>query len=215
MTFKKLTLGLFIMFSVVFVSGCSVTQGTIEKRGEVLGQRPADSNFLEARQIGDVEDWKDLKGKIVNVYLINPATGNLLVPPVQCMGVPNSSTESLEPNNGRTCGSESGCLWKVPVDGADIYTTELAGKDGSFGDPVHFRYCMTADKQYFDFPAYGLPYFTSSGYYVFPPSTIKRDYATEAKLLIAEQILKRGGCINIETLEEKACPATLPAPSGK
>src|SRR3989344_8066980 len=83
MTFKKLTLGLFIMFSVVFVSGCSVTQGTIEKRGEVLGQRPADSNFLEARQIGDVEDWKDLKGKIVNVYLINPATGNLLVPPVQ------------------------------------------------------------------------------------------------------------------------------------
>lgn len=131
-------------------------------------------------------------------------TGGLLVPPIQCIGVPASSTESLEPNVGRPYRNWSG-YWQVPVDGIDIATEELAGRDGTFGDPVHARQCMTVDGHYVDIPAYGLPYLVTSQAYSFPDATVQRDFETEARLLIAEEILNRGGCINPETLIEIEC----------
>lgn len=188
------------------LSGCAATSASLDARNKALGgdaESPNTSSFQEAKQVDAVEKWKDQPGKIVNVYLIDPVEGGLLVDPIQCIGVPNSSTESLEPNNGWSSSSEY--LWKVPVDGVDIFTTELPGKDGTFGDPVHFRYCLGVDGNYYDFPAYGLPYLVTSASFTFEPSTVKRDYETEARLMIAEEILKRGGCINPETLIEIDC----------
>lgn len=198
------TLFVVLVLLMIVASACAPTSATMENRNAKLGIRSADSNFLEAQQIATVEDWKDTPGKIVNVYLINPVTGGLLVDPIQCFGVPNSSTESLEPNMGYS-SSAGTYLWEVPVDGANIYTSEMPGKDGTFGDPVHFRYCISVDGNYFDFPAYGLPYLTSSASFTFPEATVKRDFEAEARLLIAEEVLKRGGCINPETLVEIPC----------
>jgi hypothetical protein len=193
-----------LLAATLLLVGCA-TQETIVERTEILGERPAESNFQEAQQIAAAEDWKDLPGKIVNLYLINPVTGGLLVPPVQCLGVPNSSTESLEPNHGSPRGALSGSYWLVPIDGVDVLTDELAGKDGTFGEPVAFRYCMSVDGHYYDFPSLGVPYLISSASYTFAEATVNRDYETEAKLLIAEDILNRGGCINVETLQEIPC----------
>lgn len=188
----------------LIMAGCA-TQETIDKRNEVLGERSADSNFFEAQQINDIEDWKDDPSKIVNVYIINPVTGGLLIPTIQCKGVPASSTESLEPNVGSPSGASTS--WRVPVDGRDIYTQELAGRDGSFGDPVHFRQCMSVDGNYHDWPVYGVLVLVSSSSYTFPDSTVKRDFEAEARLLKAEEIIRKGGCVNVETLEEIACVA--------
>ena len=99
---KRILLATFVLLSVLVTVACSATSATIDNRNKVMGERSAESNFLEAQQVAKVEDWKDTPGKIVNVYILNTVTGSLWVPPIQCMGVPNSSTESLEPNNGRT-----------------------------------------------------------------------------------------------------------------
>lgn len=193
-----------LVLAALVLGGCGRTQETVEQRNLILGERSAASNFFEAQQINAIENWKDDPAKIVFVYILNPATGGLLVPPIQCQGVPASSTESLEPNDGGTTSSmEWGFM--VPVDGYNIYSNELAGRDGTFGDPVHFRQCMTVEGHYIDFPAYGLPYLVTSQSYTFPDPTIKRDYETEAKLLQAEKIIEQGGCIDVETLEEIEC----------
>lgn len=197
---KRFALVLFVLF---VLSGCS-TQETIERRQEVLGQQSASSNFAEAKQIRDIENWKDDVGKIVFWYVnFPPGSDTVLV--LQCRGVPASSTESLEPNEGGPSSAVES-TWRVPIDGIDTRTREMAGRDGTFGDPVHFRQCMTVDGQYIDIPAYGVPYLTSSSIYSFPPSTIKRDFETEARLLVAESIIRRGGCVNPETLTEIDCP---------
>lgn len=196
-----------LVFVLFALFQCGVVQETIQERQEVLGVREVESNFAEARQIQEVELWKDNPSKIVNVYLLNPVTGGLLVDPIQCKGVPNSSTESLEPNQGVPYyDSGPGSYWRVPIDGYDTGTTEMAGKDGTFGEPVGFRYCLSVDGQYHDWPSVGLPYLVSSAFYNFQDVTIKRDFETEARLIKAEEIIKRGGCVNIETLEEQPCP---------
>lgn len=192
-----------MLIASLILASCA-TQETISERNDAIGEFNVNSNFEEAKQISDVEKWKDSPGKIVNLYLINPVTGGLLVPPIQCKGVPNSSTESLEPNSGYPRGSMN--AWLVPIDGTDVYTTEMAGRDGTFGDPVDFRYCISVDGNYYDFPSMGLPYLVTSASYTFPSATVSRDYETEAKLLIAEEIIKRGGCIDVQTLQEIPCP---------
>lgn len=197
------------LLAALVLTSCSPrpTQETVAERNEVIGERSADSNFFEAQQIVAIEDWKDNPAKIVNVYVLNPVSGGLLIPPIQCMGVPASSTESLEPNSG---GSDYGASYSfmypfhVPVDGADIYTNELAGRDGTFGDPVAFRQCISVDGQYHDWSLF-MNVLVSSASYSFPDATIKRDFEAEAKLLKAEEIIKRGGCVDVETLEEMEC----------
>lgn len=129
-----------------------------------------------------------------------------MIPPVQCKGVPASSTESLEPNEGHPIGSGA-ASWRIQLDGQDVGTVEMAGRDGTFGDPVHFRQCMTVEGNYIDWPVYGVLVLVTSQSYTFPPATVQRDFETEARLLVAEEILKRGGCINAETLLEIPCEA--------
>lgn len=194
----------FCMLVVSFLMvGCGSVQETVAERQAALGAQPDKSNFMEAKQIQDIEVWKDNPGKIVILYVnFPPGSDNVLQ--FQCKGVPTSSTESLEPNVGDPW-STSGYRWRVPIEGADVATSEMAGRDGTYGDPVHFRQCMTVDGQYLDIPAYGLPYLVTSGPLTFPPSTVKRDFEAEARLLQAEQIIKAGGCVNPETLEKIEC----------
>lgn len=201
---KRRTMFFVLVVVAMLFGACRQPQKTIEERNNVIGIRSASSNFQEAAQISKTEDWKDIPNKIVNVYIINPVTGGLLISPIQCMGVPNSSTESLEPNEG---GPWSGVqtTWRVPVDGVDVSTTEMAGRDGTFGDPVHFRSCMGVDGNYYDWPAYGALVIVTSASFTFPEATVKRDFGAEARLLKAEEVIKRGGCINPETLEEIPC----------
>lgn len=192
-----------IVLVALVLGGCGPQQGTIEQRNEVLGIRSAASNFFEAQQIAAIEDWKDDTSKIVNVYVLNPVSGGLLIPPIQCMGVPASSTESLEPNVGGP-HSSTWTQFVVPVDGTDIRTNELTGRDGTFGDPVPFRQCMSVDGQYHDWSPF-MHVLVSSASYSFPDATIKRDFEAEARLLKAEEVIRRGGCVDVETLEEIEC----------
>ncbi len=203
----------------VLMSSCAVpVNKNIEARNLAMGEverAVGEGNFQEAKQVLAVENWKDQVGKIVNLYLIDPVAGGLLVPPIQCMGVPNSSTESLEPNTGYASRLEY--LWNTPVDGWDIWTSEIPGKDGTFGDPVAFRYCLGVDGNYYDFPALGIPYLVTSASFTFEPSTVKRDYEAEGRIMIAEEVLRRGGCVDPTTLVEIECvakPNANPDPSG-
>jgi hypothetical protein len=82
----------------------------------------------------------------------------------------------------------------------------MTGRDGTFGDPVQYRQCMTVDGTYIDISNIGVPYLVSSVPYTFKPSTVKRDFESEARILKAEQIIRAGGCVNPETLLEQACP---------
>lgn len=204
-----------VMTVVLLLAGCGATQQTVQRRNEVIGQQVVQGNFAEAKQISDIEVWKDDPGKIVLLY-VNFPPGSDNVINVQCKGVPASSTESLEPNIGDPWGHVD--TWRVPVDGYDVATKEMAGRDGTYGDPVHFRQCLTVDGTYIDVPAMGVPYVVSSVPYTFKPSTVKRDFEAEARLLKAEEIIRRGGCVNGETLVEQPCaeqpaqPAT-PQPS--
>lgn len=195
-----------VMLLGLALGGCSTTQQSVQDRDAALGRAEggAPSNYYEARQMQEIEAWKDDPGKIVHLYVnFPPGTDNILA--LQCKGVPGSSTESLEPNHGKPWNGSG--AWRVPIDGVDVATDEMTGRDGTFGDPVEYRQCMTVDGQYIDFPAIGVPYLVSSGLYTFPPSTVKRDFEAEARLLKAEEIIKRGGCVDNETLQEIVCPA--------
>lgn len=216
---RKFILLLMLFMLSVGVTACGGTvQQSVEDRNRVLGQEGngGDSNYQEALQIQKVEKWKDQVGKVVNVYLINTYTGLLLAPPIQCQGVPNSSTESLEPNTGVPYTSSSLGGWKVPIDGVDVITQEMAGRDGTYGDPVPFRYCLDVAGAYHDWPAEPgtvFPYITSNSY-TFEPSTIQPDFEAAARIAMMEAILGRGGCVNPETLLEVKCDATpTPAPT--
>ena len=200
---KLKTLFSIVVLALSLLACTPPVQQNVQERQSALGVPSGSSFFYEARQIQDIEEWKDIPGKIVILYInFPPGTDNVIS--LQCRGVPASSTESLEPNAGapRDVTYDS---FLVPVDGVDIYTNELAGRDGTFGEPVHFRQCLTVDGNYIDIPAYGVPYLVSSAPYTFPPSTIKRDFEAEARLLVAEQIIQRGGCVNPETLLEEPC----------
>lgn len=196
-------MGVLAVIAMLFVAGCVSVQQTVQERQEAIGATTDKVNYLEAKQINEVESWKDQPGKIVNWYLF-PPNGQVIT--LQCKGVPNSSTESLEPNSGSPRASSYGAFL-VPVEGVDILTNELAGRDGTFGDPVGFRYCLTVDGQYVDIPAMGMPYLVSSAVFTFAESTVKRDFEAEVRLLQAEELIKAGRCVSPETLQEIPCPA--------
>jgi hypothetical protein len=193
-----------VLLGFIFASCSPRTQETLIEREQAIGQNEAGGLFAEAKMISEIENWKDDPGKIVFLYVnFPPMSDNILV--LQCKGVPVSSTESLEPNEGAPWNTGYS-YWKVPVDGTDVATNEMAGRDGTFGEPVQYRQCLTVDGIYFDLPAMGVPYIVSSVPYTFAPSTVKRDFEGEARLLVAEEIIRRGGCVNNETLVEIPCP---------
>lgn len=194
------------------LAGCNrPVQQNIQDRDNALGRNKEGgqptSNYQEALQIQEIESWKDQANKIVMWYVeFPPGSGNVI--PLQCKGVPTSSTESLEPNIGNAYYSSTGegRPWRVPIDGADTSTSEMAGRDGTYGDPVPYRQCFTVDGQYYDIPSMGVPYMTSSAVMSFPPSTVKRDIEAEMRLLQASKILEAGGCVDTETGLEIECP---------
>lgn len=195
-------LGAILLILVLAACGTTVQQ-TVLDRQEALGPTVAKSNYAEAKQIQEIEQWKDDLGKIVFLY-INFPPGSDTILTLQCRGVPASSTESLEPNIGAPYAGTS-MRWRVPIEGVDTLTEEMAGRDGTYGEPIHFRQCLTVDGTYVDVPAMGVPYLVSSVPYTFPPATIKRDFESEARLLKAEEVIRRGGCVNAETLVEEPC----------
>lgn len=212
---RLVMLGLLILAAAVAFSACGATPTNVNDRNEAIGGLAEKTNYLEAKQINEIEKWKDQPGKIVTWYIeFPPESGNVLT--LQCRGVPTSSTESLEPNIGDPWGSIDG--WRIPNPGDyDIWTQELAGRDGTFGDPVPYRQCFTVDGQYIDVPAIGVPYMVSSGLYTFAPSTVQRDFESEVRLLQAERLIAEGRCVNPETLVEIPCPQgadfSAPAPA--
>lgn len=198
------------MLLVFFITGCGQVQDTVQERNKAIGVVDK-SNYYEAQQIADIEEWKDVPGKIVFLYIFPPNIDMVIV--VQCKGVPTSSTESLEPNVGaptNTGNSRSTEYYSFVVPDTDggsqsITTNELAGRDGSFGEPVPYRQCMSIDGHYYDLPAMGMPYFVSSVPYTFPQATVQRDIEVEVRLMQAQQIIANGGCVNPETLEKVDC----------
>lgn len=198
-----------MLVTILMLTGCASVQDTVAERNAAIGYVDK-SNYYEAQQIAEIEEWKDRPGKIVFLYMFPPNVEKVIV--VQCKGVPTSSTESLEPNYGAPTASGSRSVeyynFAIPdTDGGDqtIVTNELAGRDGSFGEPVPYRQCISIDGEYYDLPNMSMPYFVSSASYVFPMETVKRDIETEIRLMQAEQIIKNGGCVNPETLEKADC----------
>lgn len=192
----------FFIAMMIVLSACETTQNTVAERNATVQKSTTKSNFYEYRQMLEIEEWKDIPGKPVNAYIFIP-NGDVLT--VRCKGVPTSSTESNEPNYGWT-GYTLSYGFNVPQDGADVYTTEQAGRDGTFGEPVPFRQCMSVDGQYYDWSAIGgLPVLITSAAYTFESPTTERDLDTEVKLLQVQTILARGGCVDADTFEEIKC----------
>lgn len=193
-----------LLICLVLLGACAPVSEREKAKQVALGDLPDKVNFLEAKQIVAIEQWKDDPGKIVNVYILNPATGGLWIPTIRCVGVPTSSTESIEPNIGSPYVKSSGGRWRVPIDGIDVLTEEMSGRDGTYGDPIAYRQCMDVTGQYHDWSQF-TQVVVSSADYAFSEATVKRDFEAEARLLQAEEILKNGGCIDTETLLEKEC----------
>jgi hypothetical protein len=192
---------------VVVLAGCGpTTQESVANRQAAVEQAvgPTDTRaYAEAIQMARIEQWKDDEQKIVNWYIFNAATGNLLIPPVRCIGTPISTTEDMEPGSG-TPRSSASSYFLVPVDGVDILTQEVAGRDATYGDEVPAWECLTVEGQYIRIGMF-TPNLVSSASFTFPPATVQRDLETEVRLEQAKAIIQRGGCVNAETLIEQPC----------
>lgn len=215
-TFPRLLLALAFIVVLFYLAACGTQQKAVVDRNAAIGQRTGSSNYFEAKQVDAIEQWKDDPSKIVLMY-INFPPGSDNVISVQCQGVPASSTESLEPNGGAPYRDASlgGSTeyWVVPIDGVDVRTNEMAGRDGTFGEPVPYRQCLTTGGAYIDLPSMGVPYIVSSTAYTFPPSTVKPDFEANARMLAAEQLIRSGKCVNYETLLEIPCPSAPGRPA--
>ncbi len=205
---KHVIATLLLALLMLFLGACTASSRVAENRNEAIGEHSAKSKFYEAKQISEIEEWKDLEGKIVMVYILNPVTGALWIPAQQCKGVPASSTESLEPNSGQGVinGGTGWAPWKYKLDGTDVVTEEMTGRDGTFGEPAPFRQCMTVDGNYLDWSAFNDNVIVTSQIFTFPEATVQRDFEAEIRLLQAEEVIKNGGCVNTETLAEIPCP---------
>lgn len=197
-----------LLTTLITLAGCSQPQQSVAERQAAVEQAigPTSSQaraYSEAIQMARIEQWKDDEQKIVNWYIFSAATGNLLIPPVRCIGTPVSTTEDMEPGTG-VPRSNSASYFLVPVDGVDILTQEVAGRDATFGDEVPAWECLTVEGQYIRIGMF-TPNLVSSASFTFPPATVQRDLETEVRLEQAKAIIQRGGCVNAETLVEQPC----------
>jgi len=173
-------------------AGCGVQQKRVAEAQKVV-QIPDKSNYFERRQIAEAETMNDRPGKVYFWYILS--SEGKLVQCFTCVGRPASSTESLEPNqiyttSGMTYGFE------VPLEGdQSAYTSEAMGIDGTFGEPVPFRYCITPEGHYVDVSMFQNS-IVSSMPLQFEQTLARFDAELEAKKLIAEKTLKEGGCID-------------------
>lgn len=192
---------LFVVLSFA-LSACGQVQDTVADRNRALGTVENKSNYFEARQIKQIEEWKDNPGKIVYMYINFPPFSDRVIT-VQCKGVPTSSTESLEPNVGLTYNGNTFIIPDIDGGSQTMRTEELAGRDGTYGDPIPYSQCMNIAGSYYD--SRNVPLFVSSDFFSFPSIPVVKDAALEVRLMAAERIIANGGCVNPETLEEQEC----------
>lgn len=202
--------GWLVAMIMVLAACTSPVQEDVAKRQEAVAAAvgpSGDRAYNEAIQMAKIEQWKDDEQKIVNWYIFNQATGNLLIPPVRCIGTPLSTSEDLEPGSGnpyRGDNAGSGYRFRVPVDGVDILTEEVAGRDTTYGDEVPAWECLTVEGQYIRIGMF-TPNLVSSASFTFPPATVQRDLETEILLEQAKALIQAGKCVNAETLQEQPC----------
>jgi hypothetical protein len=181
------------LFMLLFVISCGPGN---QENIDPAAQEAFDNPPAERQQALDVETWKDNRGGApVFMYVVN-LQGELLLS-VTCRGVPGSSTESVEPNEGYAYGySQYNNYGFRTLDdtGRRIYSPEQMGKDGTYGDPVSFRFCMTPEGAYVDVPPSMA--IVSSVPLSFPQAGVSIDAALQARTLEAERAIKEGKCLN-------------------
>jgi hypothetical protein len=220
---KKFNVFALLLVLLLTITSCASPQEhttNVERDRVLAGAFDNDSNFFESQQIAEIEEWKDQPGKVVNLYLFDPVKGGLLVPPIQCKGVPASSTESVEPNEGmsdywRYSGDDAHVPFKENIEGQEVFTFEMPGRDGTYGDPAPYRQCISYDGHYYDFPNLGVPYLVTSATYTFPDPTVERDIETELKIRQLEIVLENGGCVDFNRLVEIDCSEQLEVESSE
>ncbi len=176
----------------------------------------------ERQQHIDTEQWKDTRGSApVFLYVVN-INGELLLS-VTCRGVPGSSTESVEPNEGYGDGTSTYNQYgfrTIDDTGRLVYSPEQMGKDGTYGDPVGYRFCLTPEGHYVDIPPQMA--IVSSVPLSFPSAGVGIDAALQARTLEAERAIAEGKCLN-DDLSIRECdardtpvamPTAVPAPQG-
>lgn len=171
---------------------CAEQQGRVDDAQKAVAV-PQKSNFFERKQVAEAEILNDKPGKVYWWYVL--AGDGRLITQFTCIGRPASSTESLEPNQIWST-SAMGYGFKVPLEeGQEAFSTEAMGVDGTYGEPVPFRYCITPEGHYVD-----VSHFTSSIVssipLTFAAPQVKFDEQLEAKKLVAEKTIKDGGCID-------------------
>lgn len=187
----------------IFLFGCGTVQDTVTERNRAIGPVANKSNYFEAQQIKEIEEWKDKPGKIVMLYANFPVySDNVII--IQCKGVPTSSTESLEPNNGLTYAGNTFIIPDIDGGSQSIRTDELAGRDGTYGEPIQLSQCMGIDGHYYDIR--GVPAIVSSNLMQFPKGLGQADVEGQIRLMQAQRIIESGGCVSMETLEQQECP---------
>ena len=179
---------------VLIIAGC----GTIEQASvqEAIEAVPGvDRSFFRERMVmAEVEMINDDPSRLFHLYVFNRGTGALRFS-VVCKSRPLSSTESLEPNQIYSWSNlEHGV--SAPLEGeVQAYTTEAMGRDGTYGDPVAFRMCVTPEGHYVDFPE-DADYIVSSVPLTFPAPESRVDSEQYARQLLAERAIQQGGCID-------------------
>jgi len=186
---KKLVLLLAVL---VLLVGCGTsTQKRVTEAQDAV-EVPEKSNFFERWQVAMAETINDLPNRVFFWYVFS--WDGQLMTTMTCVGRPASSTESLEPNHIWDY-SDGSRLFKFPLDGGqNAYTDEAMGMDGTFGEPVPFRFCITPEGHYLDVT--GFPSIASTMPLTFSDAQADYDQVLEAKKLLAEQALDRGECID-------------------
>lgn len=187
---KRLIL-LVVVVSLLLGACTSETQGRVSDAQNVV-EVPEKSNFFERWQVAMAETINDMPNRVFFWYVFS--WDGQLMTTMTCVGRPASSTESLEPNRiWQTAGA--GRMFKIELDGGQAaHTDEAMGMDGTYGEPVPFRFCITPEGHYLDVT--GFPSIASTMPLTFSDAQADYDQVLEAKKLLAEQALERGECID-------------------
>lgn len=195
-TSRKWLVRIFLLIVVAAaLAACSGIKEQTSVQEAIEAVPGVDRSFYRERQVmAEVETINDDPGRLFHLYLFDRGTGQLRIA-VTCKSRPLSSTESLEPNQIWSSGSLSWGMSAPLEGGVQAYTTEAMGRDGTYGDPVGFRMCVTPEGHYIDFPEHA-DYIVSSVPYTFPSPETRVDSEQYARQLLAEKAVAEGKCID-------------------
>lgn len=180
---------------MVLLAGCRMAKEQSSVQEAIDAVPGVDRSFYRERMVmAEVETINDDPSRLFHLYVFNRGTGALRFSTV-CKSRPLSSTESLEPNNIYSYQDlETGL--SAPLEGdIQAYTNEAMGRDGTYGEPVAFRMCVTPEGHYVDFPE-NADYIVSSVPLTFPAPESRVDSEQYARQLLAERAIQQGGCID-------------------